>query len=187
MSDTIFLCMLEGKLHALCAVAGISNERHQVRPRWWPPVPCIAKKSHHQNHHNPPQRLIWLIFCWMRRDQNVETSMMACYHLLIWSPSPSPSPSHSHPPLKSQDAYFFPLRSLTFFVSRSVIFILLHTSESASPPGFAAILQWAEVLPLVHTHPQSVLIRTGRASKYRWTACSPPAGLQPTHQRKTHH
>ena len=32
MSDTIFLCMLEGKLHALCAVAGISNERHQVRP-----------------------------------------------------------------------------------------------------------------------------------------------------------
>jgi hypothetical protein len=33
MSDAIFLCMLEGKLHALCAVAGISNEKHQVTPQ----------------------------------------------------------------------------------------------------------------------------------------------------------
>ena len=31
MSDAIFLCMLEGKLHGLCAVAGIANEKHQVR------------------------------------------------------------------------------------------------------------------------------------------------------------
>jgi hypothetical protein len=30
MSDTIVLCMLEGKLHALCAVAGVSNDKHQV-------------------------------------------------------------------------------------------------------------------------------------------------------------
>jgi hypothetical protein len=84
MSDAIFLCMLEGKLHTLCAVAGVSNEKHQ--------------------------RVMWLIFCWLRRDQNVETSMMACYHLLIWC----------------------------------VFFILLHTSESSSPPGFNALLQWTQ-------------------------------------------
>lgn len=84
MSDAIFLCMLEGKLHALCTVSGVSNEKHQ--------------------------RIMWLIFSWLRRDQNVETSMMACYHLLIWC----------------------------------VFFVLLHTSESPSPPGFNALLQWSQ-------------------------------------------
>jgi hypothetical protein len=92
MSDAIFLCMLEGKLHALCAVAGISNEKHQVRPQRCPLHCFIITATQHPNRPpHPPtlppslQRLIWLIFCWMRRDQNVETSMMACYHFLIWS------------------------------------------------------------------------------------------------------
>ncbi len=43
------------------------------------------------------QRLIWIIFCWMRRDQNVETSMMACYHILIWCVAvPHDGDTHMH-------------------------------------------------------------------------------------------
>ena len=48
MSDAIFLCMLEGKLHGLCAVAGIANEKHQVR-------------SHHHHQCTAPQCLICTI------------------------------------------------------------------------------------------------------------------------------
>ena len=52
MSDAIFLYMPDGKPHALCAVAGISNEKHQVRPRRCPLHYFIMTASQQPNH--PP-------------------------------------------------------------------------------------------------------------------------------------
>ena len=52
MSDAIFLYMPDGKPHALCAVAGISNEKHQVRPQRCPLHYFIMTASQQPNH--PP-------------------------------------------------------------------------------------------------------------------------------------
>jgi hypothetical protein len=52
MSDAIFLYMLDGKPHALCSVAGISNEKHQVRPQRCPLHYFIITATQQSNH--PP-------------------------------------------------------------------------------------------------------------------------------------
>jgi hypothetical protein len=95
---------------------------------------------------------------------------------LVRTPLHSPSHLFSSPMEIATRSLLSP--AITYFLRfPGALFSSFSTPPNPPPLPASLLFCSGQRFSPSHTHPQSSLMRTGRASKCRWTACLLPAGL----------